>query len=386
MKLKSLTLTQTSLLILSFLSLMSYEAHINKAAGVKFNQIFLLATFFIVLIIRRFKIYKVQNTLTIIFSLMILYSLFSLLGRLLTGISNSPFELIKNCLLLLNVAAITTLFSQKNTEDFFKYSFYLIVISSIISIPIILFGHFIVWHKQNLRLLSIFQDPNYYGALIGFALLYGILLWNTNNKLIKYGIITLLSLNLFMTFSKGALISLLVSLSYISYKKFPIKTTIVAITSGLMVLSLINIILEKLRIIKLLRVEMGLNRRGLYWQTATERIKENPILGYGTENVKNEILSLGYTNTSFHNYYIEQTYVNGLPFLIGIITLLVITLLKLNKSDYRFCALLLYLAVAANNFSYSIGGIGFLSILFTFVVVYSYQALEKNTNSVINKT
>lgn len=381
MKFKSLTLTQISLLLLSSLSLMSYETHIYKAVGVKFNQIFLLATFFVVLINKNFKINKVQNTAIAIFSLTILFSIFSLLGRLLTGISNSPFELIKNCFLLFNFLAILVLFSKKNTEDFLKYSFYLITFSAVISIPIILFGNLAIWHKQNLRLASIFLDPNYYGVLAGFALLYSLTLWKINNKIIKYGIILLLLVNLILTFSKGALISLLIALSYISYKKFPVKTTIIAILSGGVVLSLINIVLEKLRVIKLLRIEMGLNRRGLYWQTAMEKIKENPILGYGTENVKNEILSLGYTNASFHNYYIEQTYVNGLLFLVGIAVLIIVTLLKLNKIDYRFCAFLLYLVVAANNFSYAIGGVGFLSILFTFVILYSYQR-EKDQKTI----
>ena len=110
---------------------------------------------------------------------------------------------------------------------------------------------------------------------------------------------------------------------------------------------------------------MGMNRRDLYAELAWEGVKDSPLIGNGISAISSIISYYGFGNSSFHNYYLESAYINGIIYFFSIIVLIAFSYWKLFKFDSKNSALYLFLVIAANNFSYAIGGVGYLSVLLT---------------------
>ena len=253
-----------------------------------------------------------------------------------------------------------------------------IVVIASLTIPLVCFGRFALWSLEDLRSASIFHDPNYAGVIFGFSLLYTLTM-STMAARLRYPVIAVLALMLSATFSKGALLSIVIALCWLVLRKTPRLFLVLGPPVTWIASRSLTAILEWLNThFPILRIGSGLNYRDRFWTDAFHAIVESPGVGHSQESLHAIIdhRAPGTDINSLHNYYMESAFLYGLPFTALVLCVLFFSFRGSMRAAPGINTLLVFLMVAANNFTFSIGSVGLLPFLFTFVAVYPFLRSE----------
>jgi hypothetical protein len=251
-------------------------------------------------------------------------------------------------------------------EDFFKINSVILGVLAIISVAIVLHGSFMSWTDTNLRYSSIFKDPNFAGVCFGFGVLASLFFERVIFKLVFF---CLCFVGVMLTYSKSSLISVVASLIIYWFfskgKTTKLLIVFVVIISASVITLMVNYLSEHF---ELLRVDTGMNRRDIYIDSAMGAFGDNPFEGRTMQDVL-DITSLWGENNSLHNTFIESAFYYGVPHAILImIATLYSAFHYLKKHDWLLLAMLVYVLVSSNSFTFMFGSIGALSIYWMFLV------------------
>jgi hypothetical protein len=243
-------------------------------------------------------------------------------------------------------------------QVYFSYiSFYIFLFF----LPLYFFGSSYV--IKDLRFAGPLFDPNYMGAIGGAAFLYFFILSKSRYKFIYSAVC---GIAVIATFSKGALIATVFCMAYYYFVRQNLTRLVLFIFMVVLFNSyLLEAFLWFLSEHDLYRTSMGLNLRDIYFNLAVEGVHENPLLGNSISSIGGVINYYGYGNTSFHNYYLESLYINGVIVFVFLSIYICVSFLKVFKASFSRSVLYLFYLIIANNFSISISGVGILSVMFT---------------------
>lgn len=253
-----------------------------------------------------------------------------------------------------------------------RWSAYFLLVSAFVGVPLYFLG--VGYFSHNLRFSGFMFDPNYYAVGMGYSLLYFLILSEVR---FKYLFAAVCGLALFATFSKGALLAVLVAIAYWVFVKGNIfRFFILIVVGGVANILLIDIVFDVLAKYELFRVDMGFNLRDIYAELAYEGVLKHPFIGNGIDSISHVISYYGFGNSSFHNYYLEYVYISGIPAFFVFCFALLFSFLKLFFKNFNQSVIFLFFIIVANNFSFAIAGVGLLSLLFTVSAFYYRNPCE----------
>jgi len=270
-----------------------------------------------------------------------------------------------------------------NADDIERFLIYIAlgsVVLSLIGVLLFLLGFDYGIHNQ--RLSSFIFDPNYTAVLSGYGFLFFCI---SSRSIASYKIWTrflfssVCLISMLLTYSKGGVVAVLIAL----YLNYFIKKDFVRLISSValfafFVFAIKDILFEALSGFELFRVDMGLNLRDIYAVIALEGIGESPIFGNGVSAIKDAIALNGFGNSSFHNYYLEAAFVNGVLYLVLLLGLLALSFWRSFTFDTKTASLNIFFLALANNFSFAIGGVGLISVIFTILTLKSLSIYERS--------
>ena len=243
---------------------------------------------------------------------------------------------------------------------------------------------------KNVFLSSEFSfmiHPSYYGMMILMAAIICFVdikkkLCLKGHSLLKIIIVILLISIQFLVSSRAmilaaSIIAVWFSLSFIKYKKYTV------IITGLIIIALPVLLSLHPRFSRLISSVRSANMETLnviddrfsIWNSALILISENPLLGVGVGDVKNELVKNSRKNDfpfssdyNCHNQYLEQWLSGGLFSLIILISALILPLFSKNnntKEIYIGFLMLISIAFAFESILYRFWGVAFFSIFYT---------------------
>ncbi len=203
--------------------------------------------------------------------------------------------------------------------------------------------------KKIARTSSLMEDPNHYAlslvTMLPFSLYY---LMIAKSKLLRVGLvlgILLVLSSIFLTFSRGALVSLVIMITYMFVRERKLKI-IIFIVSGIILISTIMYIFFPLIIeafigrIELIStgIDYSISKRVLFLYGGINMFLDHPILGVGAGNFV--LLSTAYSNTTAanyaHNNFLEIGAELGIFGLFLFCLIIIITLTNLRRSQIVF--------------------------------------------------
>jgi O-antigen ligase len=237
---------------------------------------------------------------------------------------------------------------------------HLITFFSIIGIVIFLRGSFINYSFIYSRVASIFFDSNYFGTLCSIGVVLSI------NKKGRFRIITLINLvGLYLSGSRGAMISLLVTLvlSYFYKKKIRIKSLLLFSVLGIVIYYFMIFLYNS----NFFRVYQGLSHRDQLWKIALSLITKEPLSGYGYGSVSTMMRMQGALNGSSHNAFLDYILMYGIPVFFLNVIIIIKSLYNGVKNEVpkEFLMVIFVLIINSNTISINLGGLGATSLLLT---------------------
>ena len=233
---------------------------------------------------------------------------------------------------------------------------------SIISVIIAINGRF-MWYRPTEygRVSSVFFDPNYYGTIsaIGFIL--------SIYRKGKYKLISIINLaSLFYSGSRAAMISMLIPILifYFYNKRLKLKNLLAFIVFFFMVCYFVIFLLNH----GYFRTDQGLNSRDVLWKISIDLIKKEPLWGYGYGAVSDQFKMQGVLNSSSHNFYLDYILTYGIPSVILNIMIIIKAVYSgfKNRIPADLINVVLLLLLNMNSIYISLGGLGAVSLLYTF--------------------
>jgi hypothetical protein len=277
--------------------------------------------------------------------------------------------------------------TKEDTEtilDFFNKIFFML---SILNIPLIIFDRFLIWEKVYMRSQAIFYHPNIAGLCFGFSFLYTVFNKDSfQSKYVRYVAIATSFVGIVFSFSRGAIISVILAVLLIMIKKRKKLFTFLLLPIALVLIvfsqNLFNFISN---IFPLYHLSVGFNERSDMWLLAIKEVLKNPFLTHTQDDLRNAIIGLlpgGYN--SFHNAYLDTTYLLGLPFVIIIVLIIGLSFFKNLKEKYLFAAILLHYIINTNVRSVDIGfspfipgALGMSPFIMTLLILYPFQSSKQ---------
>jgi hypothetical protein len=347
---------------------LTYEIHARN------YQFEVLGTFgiFIILLASALLANKNEDTIriqptAIACALAALLLCYPIIGYVIFSSTKSGMESAKPIIQLFLCFALIFALHKTGPLKLMLVAVYICAFCSIISVIIYIFNGFLYWEMFFNRSMSIFFDPNYASAIIGFGFISAINL--TKNRRI---LLAICLTGCFLAFSKATTIAIIISTVFYFYCSIPkLRLPIIsfAILSAFVFLSVWDDIFEFIsQNIPALRLEMGMNLRDIYWKLGSDTVIQDPLSLRTSSDVVNLISSYG-INTSLHNTYIETAYLYSLPISFLLIVTIALSILGYVFSEkYSLAAAMLYLAVSANNFTFMLGSPNALSFFFTLLI------------------
>lgn len=269
-----------------------------------------------------------------------------------------------------------------------RIAVYICAACSIMSILIYCFHGFLYWDMFYNRAMSIFFDPNYASAVLGFGVISSLNLKRHRRKML-----TICLIGCFLAFSKATAIAIIISMAFYIFWTIP-KSRLPILSLGtsaiVIFLSVWDTIFQFMsQNIPALRLEMGMNLRDIYWKLGTDTIIQDPLSLRTSSDVVKLISSYG-INTSLHNTYIETAFLYSLPISLLLILFILLSVLGFTLSKkYSLAAAILYLAISANNFTFMLGSPNALSFFFTLLIFGGVAQLfnkRKNPKKYLSQT
>ena len=364
-----------------FFSMIAYENHIFGKYYSKLQFIvtgIIFAIFFIFMIYEKklkksfSKIVNKNICLLFMFALMIISTI---LGFFLYGYNSfmSIASVIGVVICALTTYIIIPLLClkypiiEKMIFAFFTgFSFFLAVFAICMKINN---NHLLGYSLVNVRNASIYYDPNFLGMILGTAFLY--LIIKFENKFIKLMLVIIFGYAIYLTGSRGTILALCVAIfAFLNFflKMKPLKKVTLLVLIAIIIIYGLRYLYNS----DYFRTFQGSNNRAEMWEFALEEIKKSPFFGFGYQSVGNYLLSNGFQNTSTHNSLFDFLFGYGIIattiYLYFLLKVLVLSLRKLKKEQYKYIFPLIFMLVNSNTILYSFGGVGISSFIFTFVL------------------
>ncbi|WP_448906620.1 hypothetical protein [Haemophilus parahaemolyticus] len=236
------------------------------------------------------------------------------------------------------------------------------VIISILTLSLQVSGEsFLFWDLKFLRNASIFFDPNYASAI--FCLLGVSSLIIINRLYVKILLYFLFFLCVFFTYSKAGVIAFLLGTICYIYCRYGYKF-LFYIVVFIFIFYFMELDLS------MFRVEQGFNNRDIYFELTKDYIfNKSNYFGGGEDIIYYLIKNSGHYNSSTHNFYLDLVLACGvIPFFFLIPLLVSIIIIGSYKRSRLFPIFISSFALS-NSISISIGGIGILSIIYTYSMI-----------------
>ena len=375
MKVKTIRLFSILLLTVFLLSFLSYE--INLYSYYKYFQIIIsILIIFISMLIHKMdkrtisEIYcqiKQQKLMILMFFLMLCSTIFGLLTTEYLSFFSVFSVLLMFVVFIIVFFEIPIILSKnpKIKNKLFDFIIAIVFILAIIALVVDYKSSFLGYSTEFGRARSILIDPNFFGMLLGVAFLMTLLSFKKkNNKLI---ICCILGYAIFLTGSRGALVSLIVSITAY-YLLFSNMKNYKKLFILFLLLIIFYFLLNYLFSTDFFRTHQGSNGRFEMISAAFNRIKDYPLTGFGYTSIGPFLLSTGFKNSSTHNSFVDFVFSYGIiTSLIYIVSLLRIILISI-KSKNENLLILLFMIINMNTILYNLGGVGISSLLFTLIL------------------
>lgn len=212
--------------------------------------------------------------------------------------------------------------SELQLKKFMKYIVFIGVISCLYN--------FIFCSKEILKIVtasssyqvnvkSFFTNRNDFGGFLSLAMIATFYLYG-NSKLKKDNIKKLLllflfTINIFITFSRGAIFSAGLLISYMIFEKYKNQPKmIVFILIGMLTVVYILSNTKALNFLEtfVIRSDNFDSNRFTLWNYGLRIIKMNPLCGVGYYTGIDIALANNFPNTQFHNFFVDTTVGNGI--------------------------------------------------------------------------
>lgn len=218
---------------------------------------------------------------------------------------------------------------------------------------------------QNYRNASFYYDPNFCATMLGtFFIVVSI---QNYNKLAKVLLLCLFAFAIYLTGSRGALLS--ITVAYCAYFMiFSKMKSYKKVLLGIILALIIYYAFQFLYNSDYFRLYQGDNARSFMITYAIGMAFKSPLFGYGYQAIGEALTNVtGLAST--HNSYIDYLFGYGIPtFLLyfGFLTSIMLKSIKyIVGENRRLIVLALFMLVNANTILYSFGGVGGVSYIFT---------------------
>jgi O-antigen ligase len=259
---------------------------------------------------------------------------------------------------------------DKIFEEILTFLAYIITFLSMIAIVIELNDGLLIYEEIFFRSASIFFDPNYFGVISAIGVIILFSQKGLHNKFFFF--INILAL--YFSGSRSAMLGLIfvivLYLLVLSGSKISKRTKVIGTT----VLSIFILIFS---ISGFFRFEYGLSGRTGLWVKAIKYIKSSPLYGHGEGSLPRLLESEKISHTSFHNYFLDNAVMYGVPIIIVIISIFLIILIKGFIHNVSPVILQVILLLFFNMFfiTISLGGLGAISLIFSiFLGICNYRS------------
>lgn len=340
-----------------FLGLLSYEYHLYH------GFYFFLSVFsFLILMVLALKDGICKKIY--INKFVVILIVFFIIATLFSSIINFDLSGVLRSFITLLAIFIVINFIEKDEilEIFFKLFGVIGFILSIISIAIE-FDLLSFWIKPYERNSSIFFDPNYAAAIIGVS--FFCIIFYIDNKLIKIFMAFFAVIGLFLTYSKGAIFSFLLSIFVMIFRRVKLYFSIPLFSF----IFLILYILFNSVNLDMFRAEQAFNNRDVMWRFVYASVlHEQNLFGFGESGLSTYLVDNGLVNTSTHNAFMDVLGKYGVFSLVVYFLLIFYAIFKGFLNNDKNLPFLIFLIVMSNSITYSVGGIGLLSIIISIVL------------------
>ena len=375
MKIKKLNISYVLLLSSLLISLFSYEVHLFKFY--KITQ-FLSSGFLVVHLLLYLKNEKAKHwllrqnkqflTLIVMFFLMVSNTI---MGYIYYGY-NTVISILNVIVLFITCVELFYVIPNLILSD--------INFKKILKKTILLFGFLLAtfscllhfngnklfgYTLENYRNASFYYDPNFCATMLGsMFIIISILEYK---KILKILLLCLFGFAIYLTGSRGALLSIIVAycLYFLIFSKIKLHKKI--LLSIILAIS-IYYVFQFLYNSNYFRLYQGDNARSLMSIYAVRMAFKSPIFGYGYQAIRGALVDVtGLAST--HNSYIDYLFGYGVPtFLLYFIFLSCIMLKSIKYivgKKRKLIILALFMLINANSILYSFGGVGGVSYIFT---------------------
>lgn len=346
------------LLPIVFLSIISFEITIYPYYNIISMIAFIGMLFFVLF---NYKVYKVyQAYWFFIFSYMFFTFIVSLYYFNILSLVRSVFTFFSFMLCYLLIF---------NRINILKIYFYLSLIPLFFSFLIQIKREFFIWSLVYDRNSSFMFDPNYCGAFFVSSALISLILFDRDK--IKWIYFLLFSAGAFLTFSKASILALLFGFLTYLYCKYRLGSLVYI---SIFFVLFLSFFLYSNYDFSLFRFDQGFNSRdGFFVAVFNHVFNDGNYMGGGSD-VLIELLENNYfENHSTHNFYLDLLVNNGLIPLLIIFSFIFFIIFSGFRDRNIYLSLFLAMFVISNSISVSIGGIGILSIIFTFSAIMILQ-------------
>jgi len=253
------------------------------------------------------------------------------------------------------------------------------------------FGPYTFIYYRN---ASIFYDPNFCAMIIGGG--FTLCLVNKDKKIKKILLLIIMLYVIYLTGSRGTLLSLLASVFiYVTlFSKLKIaRKAIILFVFGIVSFYGINYLYS----IDFFRTFQGSNNRAEMFSNVFSATLKSPIIGYGYGSIASYLQGQGFINASSHNSFLDYLFAYGYPCLIVYLFFIAKIFFKIIKSKDKkkhiYVLPMIFMIINANSILYSFGGVGLSSLLYTLILGFlNYQTFkeveefsnEKNINNCTN--
>ena len=321
---------------------------------------------------------------------------------------------------ILYIAFLEIHIDEKNIYKFFAGIIIIGIIACIVNV--------IIYNKQFLNVLGIgteakvqsiksfFAHRNQFAMFLYFSIISSIILFiKTNKKIIKVllGIILILfGANLLLTASRTGILCTLafIGLFFITTDTLKLKTKLIIILISLIILGIVLGIIYKsfpdiwekiVNVISKVFIRESTIKtftgRSKFWDLAFKVLFIGPIsalFGIGRFVGIELLQSNGYNVTQFHSFYIEALVAGGVMELVYLISIYIIVMKNVLKSNiekkYKLLYISLYLSYALycgfeSLGRFSIGCVDTMCLIFLITIPLLHSNTNKNEENNINK-
>ena len=251
--------------------------------------------------------------------------------------------------------------------------------------------------SYQVNIMSFFTNRNDFGGFLSLSVIATYYLYgnskNKKEKIKKYILLLIFIINIFITFSRGAIFTVGLLIAYMLFEKYKNNPKIIIyVIIGLLTLIFISSNMKVVNFLEafVVRSDNFDSNRFNLWDYGLKIIKENPIFGVGYYTGLDIAISNNFPNTQFHNFFIDTTVATGLIGTIFLFFIVVSCLIRcMKKCEYKyykklylisFITLLMKMLIESVSF-FSIGYSDNVASIFFIALPLLFSNMKKEDNN-----